>query len=480
MLIDSELYLRDKGPFFDWPSNLLQDLTKVIYQIRAGHKHLLHLVVQPQVHAYEIHPHGSAFVAMRLLSERCSSTLKNVSIKCNSNLSPNHFANFLKKLTNLTHIDVSGSVVDDIGFEAIGLNGAHLVSLNANNTYITNVGVKRLCLDETQVFVSEYRCPKMTHLFVLETRVTHEGITLFIACHQNVVHIDHEETFHSLSLALRQRLHFQDDSGFRLTHLSSTSVTLSAEKFAESVERCPDVQSVTITSPGLGDEHLYKLMELKKLTTLHLGNKCSDWFSFYEGVAPVLDCCGPTLKALILEEFVEADIGFIGKSCPNLNHLALSLIDHYAPVLQINPKYFQKLGSFEIWNKASNRYTFCEMGLKQLMFNSPLQRFLLKQVGTFSDETMESVLQANRLLTLENVVLDHCENVTAKTAWKLLEQPNLMRILRIWDCKLVTKKDKDDLKKVIDEENLQLYFEWFPYNEVAEALANLDFEDDEE
>ena len=65
---------------------------------------------------------------------------------------------------------------------------------------------------------------------------------------------------------------------------------------------------------GLTDEHLYKLMQLKNLTKLHLGNKYGInvpsqqnndsifGFSFYEGVAPVLNEIGVNLRKLVLEE----------------------------------------------------------------------------------------------------------------------------------------------------------------------------------
>ena len=60
----------DPGPFCELPASLLQELTKAVYEHRAGLKHLLHLVIHPQTTSYEINPHGSSFVAMRLLGER--------------------------------------------------------------------------------------------------------------------------------------------------------------------------------------------------------------------------------------------------------------------------------------------------------------------------------------------------------------------------------------------------------------------------
>jgi hypothetical protein len=67
-----------------------------------------------------------------------------------------------------------------------------------------------------------------------------------------------------------------------------------------------------------------------------LGNKTYNSFNFYQGVAPVLTACGPTLKKLVLEDFTEIDIQVIGVSCPKLEHLALSGTSSFAPIAHIN------------------------------------------------------------------------------------------------------------------------------------------------
>ena len=99
-----------------------------------------------------------------------------------------------------------------------------------------------------------------------------------------------------------------------------------------SIESCPVTESVIITSTGLTNENLYKLMTVKNLTHLHLGNKNSQSFNFYEGVAPVLDGIGINLKKLVLEDFTEIDVDFIGSKCFNLQHLAMSGTLSYAPI----------------------------------------------------------------------------------------------------------------------------------------------------
>jgi len=48
-------------------------------------------------------------------------------------------------------LSVFNSLVDDTGFRSIGETMHHLVELNASRTWITNGGIKFLCLDDDQV-----------------------------------------------------------------------------------------------------------------------------------------------------------------------------------------------------------------------------------------------------------------------------------------------------------------------------------------
>ena len=47
--IHDENYLSVKGPFVDWPTSLLEELTAQIYRSRSGLKHILHLIIQPHM-----------------------------------------------------------------------------------------------------------------------------------------------------------------------------------------------------------------------------------------------------------------------------------------------------------------------------------------------------------------------------------------------------------------------------------------------
>ena len=139
-------------------------------------------------------------------------------------------------------------------------------------------------------------------------------------------------------------------------------------------------------------------MQSKHLIKLHLGNKFGAHvpsqqdnertfgFTFYEGVAPVLNEIGCNLKKLVLEEFQQVDIILIGQLCPNIEHLALSSISSFAPALSTNQssnasknnrisKSFSRLSCLEIWQDASS--SISEPIIKSLLCKgSPLRRIV--------------------------------------------------------------------------------------------------------
>ena len=73
---------------------------------------------------------------------------------------------------------------------------------------------------------------------------------MFIECHRNVVHVEHEESFHGLELAMQQDICNGRHSNFRLTQLKSTERSLNPEQYEYAIDHCPNVTLITITSPG--------------------------------------------------------------------------------------------------------------------------------------------------------------------------------------------------------------------------------------
>ena len=59
--------MKVEGPFVDWPPNLLEEVMEALYAKRSGLKHLIHLVIQPQMTSFSIKAQFSIFDKSRLV-----------------------------------------------------------------------------------------------------------------------------------------------------------------------------------------------------------------------------------------------------------------------------------------------------------------------------------------------------------------------------------------------------------------------------
>lgn len=246
-------------------------------------------------------------------------------------------------------------------------------------------------------------------LSVSETKVTPFGLAFFIKDHPKVVRIDHENVFQLFA-------HFnpsKDDSYNLIKLTSNGDDDLDPRTFEQALDSCPKVENLTVTSPGLSDTNLYRLMTLNYLNTLHLSNNPRGFnqLSFAEGVAPILSQIGPNLKKLVLERFVFVDLTFVGENCPNLLHLALANIGDFASVLQPNMNIFRNLTDMELWCEVHSEV--CVNVLKQFLCPaSNLTCLLLQNVNSLNDHVFQSILDVNQMLKVKNVVFDQCHGIT--------------------------------------------------------------------
>ncbi len=383
-----------------------------------------------------------------------------------------YYVDFFRHFTHLTRLNVYASLVDDYAFEIIGLSCSNLQDLNAGKTWISNTGLERLSIGPN----GEVRCPRLIVLNVLETKVTGEGIAVFLHTHPDAVRIEHSNTFHAF-----RYLWERPDVKYALENLSScTADALSPDTLNTAVSTCKKVESVSLTNasaPGIVNQDLYRLMTLKTLSNLHLGNVDvygppgggGPAFNFYEGVAPILETCGHGLKRLVLENMPEVDVSVIGEKCPRLACLALSNIFAYKlqAETKLNWDLFRCLDSLELWLIRDAPPVSADVVLQLLCPAKHLRRILLQNFvhRSFDDAFFLSVLRANPLIKLENAVIDQCDEITSALLWKLLEIPNQLKILRCWNCRLVTDSDQKSIKKSVREENLALYWEYYPYCE---------------
>jgi len=125
-IIESDGYKQYASPFAELPSNVLEDLNSAVYSRRSGMKYLLHMTIHPQLTCYTVLLHGSLHVAMDLLSKRCASGLRSLTMTYSVNVPPMYYASFFSSFDKLVSLNLFASMVDDYAFRYLRKNNRHV------------------------------------------------------------------------------------------------------------------------------------------------------------------------------------------------------------------------------------------------------------------------------------------------------------------------------------------------------------------
>ncbi|XP_023711442.1 uncharacterized protein LOC111866586 isoform X3 [Cryptotermes secundus] len=249
-----------------------------------------------------------------------------------------------------------------------------------------------------------------------------------------------------------------------LTTLVSVAEHVRIQSLETAARLCPETRTVTLSNAWLPSTALYKLMVMEHLTSLSLTNCEGLTLDFQEGVLPLLAVCGERLQSLILANFTYVDIAGIGRACLDLQNLAFSNIAEYEPVGQPCDEWFNQLHALELWSDP--HADLSPYMIRQLLLFSPnMTNMLFKGCEILSDKLMTSIWEVNPMPKLSHLTLDHCHTITGKVLQHVLNADNELTVLRVWSCLNITKCIHTELVHHIKNENLDVYFEWFEYDD---------------
>lgn len=66
---------------------------------------------------------------------------------------------------------------------------------------------------------------------------------------------------------------------------------------------------------------------------------------------------------------------------------------------------------------------------------------------------------------LSHLTLDHCHGISPLLVHQILGADNNLTMLRFWSCCQINKSHSTEFSKRINSENMNVYFEWFAYND---------------
>ncbi|XP_075219128.1 uncharacterized protein LOC142323417 isoform X3 [Lycorma delicatula] len=432
-LLANDTYRNIKGPFTDWPGSILYEIFEAISERYTLSKKHLHMLIQPQLQMINLSfGMGDVVSGFPLIQERC---------------------------------------------QMLGMIGKHckeVAYLNLSGTSITDRGLVHLALAEDGTRQSQ----KLTRLIVSETWVSYGGAAVVLVYIPELREFEFEKILEALELVYNWcpalELTLLTRAGARMgetptlppyclrlnTILSSADV-ITDKTLEAAVNLCPDIITFSISNAQISNEHLYKLMVLDNLTSLSLTNFDNLTIDFETGVLPVLSACGEHIKNLILTNFTYVSVPDIGRTCPKIQNIAFSKVTSFYQDTP-HPEWFNDLEAMELW--AETDIDLDPNLIKQLVVFSPkIKNLLFNSCHALTDKLFAEIMEENPMKSLSHLTLDHCFQISSTTLNAILDAENNLSVLRVWSCPNVGKENRSQIALRIDQENMDIYFDWYQY-----------------
>jgi len=457
-----------KSPLRQLPVHILSELVEEVLDQLGTSPHILHAVIQPQLTACHLPAVVSTIpLAIKLLVERAHRLATFQLTSCRS-VSPLVLAALIPYFHHLTFLNVEGTSFDDFGLEQLGTFVEGLLTLNVARTRVTDLGLK--CL--------ENRLTDLAFCILLSNRVSPGEVTRFLMNHSSLLTLEYENMREVVRI-----LSDQDTRQLERMNLRKIVVESCREDMDHIFRKClpclPLLEAVSFNNSELSLSLLNNLSHLQHLQKLELGNSVSTQYtaSLVETVVPVLEIIGTQLTHLSLENFKFFDVTHVGQLCPKLVCLKLSNILSYCRAENQRHKVFRHLEELYIFNTRWGNIT--EGMLRQLFNSNKLKIINLQFVNSLTDKLFQEILTHNNFPDLEFVTLEQCHRMTASLLLSLLSIPPSLTSLHCWSCGNINQEVKTHIENIIEEQHLDINFQWQDIPE--DNIDNLDIlnEDDD-
>ncbi|XP_076066833.1 uncharacterized protein LOC143040068 isoform X2 [Oratosquilla oratoria] len=464
-MLEEESFLEVEGPFVSLPSGLLTKMVMMLMNettLRHIQKKHLHILMQGHLEELKLCGGSEQFAVNLLTNGRCQ-RLRRLDLSYMRAVGPTSLINLLPSLTHLVTLKLSTTETVDQVLELVGRSCPELRELDVSQCPITDGGLYRLCYDQT---TGKSLCQHLVSLKIIGCFITPHSVAFVLQHCPELAQLDFDRMFEVFEVLESNGISLDLLDGtctFQLTTLTSTVPRVRPTSVDIACAICPKLNTISMANAMINNEVLYKFMTLEHLTNLQLTNCDGMTLDFLEGVLPVLTVKGEQLVSLILANFSFVDIGAIGECCPRLQNLALSDVTLFDELVYPRENLFTRLRVLELWSDVGVT-SLTPVVLQQLVANSSnLHNILLRGVACVTDKLFFQLLESNKMRELSRLTLDSCPCISASTIHTLLDSANDLTLIRIWSCFLIGKQEQDDLQRRINEENCDLYLDWFPW-----------------
>lgn len=325
------------------------------------------------------------------------------------------------------------------------------------------------------------QCKLVHKLMISYTKVTQKGIQMalenlhslkvFECCSSvQVLHQMHQTAFeHQLpGIPKYSLIDLHCTNEFLCSPYTSGSLALA-------VSLCSSVMKVRIvTQEGLTDIDLLGLLALESLRELSIGGGEECQITFDGGVAPVLEALGSSLTSLTLAELPCVNIRSVTEFCPNLRFLFLVMNHTYTttwPEEERKPFSPKSVKMEPILKKLESLHLVCvahlwstsvipSESLPSLLSSPTLMHLYVKDCLTLTDEVLQKAATHHHFQNLEHLELEQCNSVTKQGIDLLMNESNPLKVIKLWECRSLTRKNVDDWKKKAAKKKWHVSLDW--------------------
>lgn len=324
------------------------------------------------------------------------------------------------------------------------------------------------------------QCKSLTKLNISFTQVTDRGIRMALENLPNLKVFDCCSSVQVLSEMHRTAWenNLPDVGRYSLIDLYclESFVPYQSGSLAVAVSLCCSVIKVSlVTQEGLTDCDLLALLSLRHLQefSLSAGEVCR--VSFNNGVWPVLQAHGQSLRILTIAELPGVNIRAITEFCPQLQSLHLVMNPSFDQFWPQEPKQLLK-GSQPVkqpaqLNRLESLHLVCQLHVEEstnvpadqltnLLSSAALSRVYIRECCSLTDDVLRAAFQRHRMPNLSHFELHQCNRLTDQAVQLLLTSGNPLSKLHLWQCQLLTRKHAAHWKSQAAKNKWQLSVEW--------------------
>ena len=349
---------------------------------------------------------------------------------------------------------------------------------------MTDAGVRGLCVSVDDLGKENERlgqCKKIQKLLISYTKIGHTGLQLAL---ENLPTLKVFECCSSVQVLfqMHQTAYEHQLPGipkYSLIDLHCTNDSLCSPYISGSlglaVSLCSLVMKVRIvTQEGMTDNDLLGLLALERLRELSIGGGEECHITFDGGVAPILVNLGSALTSLTLAELPCVNIRSVIEFCPNLRLLFLVMNHSYAttwPEEEKNPFSSKTVKKESVLMKLESLHLVCvahlwvssiipSENLLPLLSSPTLIHMYIKDCVTLTDEIFQGAASLHHFQNLEHLELEQCNSVTFKGIDLLMSDNNPLKVIKLWECRSLTRKNVDDWKKKASKKKWRVSLDW--------------------